>query len=418
MNINIYDDQYEFEEQFEIARDLQLGFHWNTDCCLNRRLGLSEDKKGAKRALIAELLIAHERRQKISYSRRPGFYSRRKRYCGGAYAYRGVISGVDELVKAGYAETWIAPPRPPRKGLQGTQSTLWATDKLIEACSAEAIWPVQFESIWMRDLQGHTCDYTDDDETRRMRLEIDDINRYITTFQIDLNIKNILRTERYLIIPHVSAEAKNSCNLYLPNNSLRLRRVFCRGLFDHGGRLYGPWQNIPSAYRKRLIINGEPVAEPDFDYLHAQLLYATIGWSIDKSFDPYRDDEVFARPYGKLALLIGVNARTTPAAIYALAGAIQKERKEDFLDVSYAASILRRIKQINDPIKQFIGSDQGVRLQKIDGDLAIRVIQACMKDGIPVLPVHDSFIVPKRYESRTNEHMDRELAETIRRLKP
>ena len=418
MNTDTHDEQSHFEEQFEIARDLQLGFQWNTDPDIARRLGLSEDKKGVMRALIAELLIANERGQKISYSRRPGFYSRRKRYCGGAYSFRRIIPAADEFVEAGYAGTRIAPARPPQAGRQGTQSTLWATDKLIEACSGDSIWPVQFESIWMRDLQGHTCDYVDDDETYRMRFEIDDINRYMTTFQVDLDIETILRTERYLIIPHVSAEAKNPCNLYLPNNSLRLRRVFCRGLFDCGGRLYGPWQNIPSDYRKRLTINGEPVAEPDFDYLHAQLLYAMIGRSIGKSFDPYRDDEVFARPYGKLALLIGVNARTTPAAIYALAGAIQKKRKEDFLDVSYAAAILRRIKEINDPIEQFIGSDQGVRLQKIDGDLAVRVIQACMKDGIPVLPVHDSFIVPKRYESRTNEHMARELAETIRRLKP
>ena len=417
MNTNIHDEQYQVEEQFEVARDMQLGFRWNTDPYLVNKLGLSEDKKGVKRALIAELLLAHERRQKISYSRRPGFYSRRKRYCGGAYAFRGIIAGIDELVKAGYAETLIAPPCPPQKGRQGTQSTLWATDKLIKACSGEAIWPVQFESIWMRDLQGHTCDYTEDDETHRMRFEIDDINRYIAELQVDIDIENIYRTERYLIIQHVSTETKNPCNLYLPNRNLCLRRVFCRKLFDHGGRLYGPWQNIPSAYRKRLTLNGEPVAEPDFDYLHAQLLYAMIGRSIDKDFDPYRDDEAFPRSYGKLALLIGVNARTPQAAIHALAGEIQKHRKEDFLDVLYASAIFRRVKAINEPIKQFIGSDQGVRLQKIDGDLAIRVIQACMKDGIPVLPVHDSFIVPERYKCRTNEHMARELADTIRRLK-
>ena len=418
MITNSYDEQYHTEEQFEIARDMQLGFHWDIDLDITGRLGLSEDKKGVKQALIAELLIAYERGQKISYSRRPGFYSRRRRYCSGAYSFRRIIPAVDEIVQAGYAKTSIAPARPPRKGRQGTQSTLWATDRLIEACSGEAIAPVQFESIWMRDRLGQTCDYTDDEQTRRMRIEIDNINRYMDSFPVDIDIENILRTERYLIIPHVSSETKQPCNLYLSHRNLRLRRVFCRKSFDYGGRLYGPWQNIPSAYRKRLTINGEPVAEPDFDYLHAQLLYAMVGRSVDKNFDPYRDDEMFPRPYGKLALLIGVNARTTLSAIYALAGAIQKERKEDFLDISYAAAILRRVKAINDPINQFIGSDQGVRLQKIDGDLAIRVIQACMKDGIPVLPVHDSFIVPKRYESRTDEHMARELAETIRRLKP
>lgn len=417
MVIDIYDEQHDYEEQFEIARDLQLGFQWNTDPYMINRLSLSEDKKGVKRALIAELLIAHERGQKLSYSRRPASYVRRKRYCGGAYAFRGTISGVDELVKAGYAVTWIAPARPPRFGRLGTQSTLWATDKLISACPGDAIWPVQFESIWMRDLQGHTCDYIDDEQTRHMRSEVDHINREMREYQIDIDDANITRTERYLIIPHVTKGSGDPCNLYVPNKRPYLRRVFCRASFDYGGRLYGPWQNIPKHYRKRLTINGETVAEPDFKCLHAQLLYAVAGRSMDEAFDPYQADEDFDRLYGKLALLIGVNARTTQATIRALAGAIQKCRKEDFLDISYAAAILRRVKQINDPIKQFIGSDQGVKLQKVDGDLAIRVIQACLKDGIPVLPVHDSFIVPKRFESRTKEHMARELAETLRQLK-
>ena len=418
MNTDTYDEQSHFEEQFEIARDLQLGFQWNTGPDIARRLGLSEDKKGVKRALIAELLIANERGQKISYSRRPGFYSRRKRYCGGAYAFRGIISGVDELVKAGYAETLIAPTRPPREGRQGTQSTLWATDKLITACLGQAIWPVLFESIWMRNLQGYTCDYDDDEQTRHMRSEIDAINRHMDAYQLGIDVPDVLKTDRYLIVPHVSNKTNNRCNIYLPNKRIHLRRVFCRGSFDCGGRLYGPWQNIPSDYRKRLTINGEPVTEPDFKCLHAQMLYAMVGRTIDENFDPYQADGDFHRLAGKLALLIGVNARTNKAATYALAGAIQKERKEDFLDISYAAAILRRIRGINEPITQFIGSDQGVKLQRIDGDLAIRVIQACMRDGIPVLPVHDSFIVPKRYESRAEEHMARELAETIRRLKP
>lgn len=418
MITDICDQECHFEEHFETTRDFQLGFHWNIDPYIVNKLGLSVDKRGVKRALIAELLIAHERRQKISYSRRPGFYSRRRRYCGGAYAFRGIISGVSELVKAGYAETWIAPPRPPRSGRQGTQSTLWATDKLIEACRGDPLWPGQIEAIWMRDLQGQVCDYLDDDRTRQMRTEVDHINRQMGYYQVDIDDVNIIRTEHYLIIPHVAKGSCNPSNVYIPNKKPYLRRVFCRASFDYGGRLYGPWQNIPKHYRKRLTINGEPVAEPDFKCLHAQLLYAVAGRSIDEAFDPYRADGDFDRLYGKLALLIGVNARTTQATIRALAGAIQKHRKEDFLDISYAAAILRRVKQINDPIKQFIGSDQGVKLQKIDGDLAIQVIQACMKDNIPVLPVHDSFIVPERYKCRTEEHMARELAETIRRLKP
>lgn len=417
MSSNDYVDEYLAEEQFELTHDLQLGFQWGIDPSIIRRLGLSEDKKGVKRALIAELLIAYERGQKLSYARRPGFYTGRKRYCGGAYTFRMVPPSVDELVEAGYAGTRIAPARPPRYGRQGTQSTMWATDKLITACADVSIWPVPSEVIWMRDIERNLCDYTEDEQTCHMRLEINNINRYMDNYLVGIDIENILRTERYLIIPHISNNTSSPCNIYLPQRNLHLRRVFCRQSFDFGGRLYGSWQNIPSAYRKRLTLNGEPVAEPDFKCLHAQLLYALAGRSIEQGFDPYSADGDFDRSAGKLALLIGVNARTTKAATYALAGAIQKQRNEERLDVSYAAAILQRIKEINAPISEFIGSDQGVRLQRIDGDLAIRVIQACIGDGIPVLPVHDSFVVPRRDESRTEEHMARELAKTIRLLR-
>lgn len=406
-----------FEETLDTENDLQLGFQWNIDPYITSRLGLTKDKKDVKRALIAELLIASERRQRLSYARRPAFYVERERYCGGAYTYRRILSAVAELVDAGYAETWIAPARSPRPGLRGTQSTLWATDKLITACAGEAVWPVRFEALWMRDRTGHTCDYTDDDQTCRLRAEVEEINEYIKSYSLDLRSSNVIRTERHFIIPHMSKQTGNPCNLYMRAAYLYLRRVFCRNSFDCGGRLYGSWQNLPPAHRKCLLINGEAVAEPDFECLHAQLLYAMSGGVMETGFDPYGAIDGFPRSHGKLAFLIGLNARNTQASICALAGAIQANQPDAAYDRSYAAEVMRQVKELNPQISQFLGADQGVRLQKIDGDLAVRVVRACMGDGIPVLPVHDSFIVPARFESRTREHMERELAETIRQFR-
>ena len=34
-----------------------------------------------------------------------------------------------------------------------------------------------------------------------------------------------------------------------------------------------------------------------------------------------------------------------------------------------------------------------------EGEIGLRIIEDCMKRGIPVLTLHDSFIAPKQYEA-------------------
>ena len=52
-----------------------------------------------------------------------------------------------------------------------------------------------------------------------------------------------------------------------------LRRVFGRGSFERGGRFYGGWwQNIPSAYRSVISINGKPTIEMDYSQYHPNIL--------------------------------------------------------------------------------------------------------------------------------------------------
>jgi hypothetical protein len=50
-------------------------------------------------------------------------------------------------------------------------------------------------------------------------------------------------------------------------------------------------------------------------------------------------------------------------------------------------------------------SDAGVCLMKIDADITLRAVQHCQSQGIAVLPVHDSLIVPAPHAERTAEIM-------------
>jgi hypothetical protein len=52
------------------------------------------------------------------------------------------------------------------------------------------------------------------------------------------------------------------------------------------------------------------------------------------------------------------------------------------------------------------GSDEGIRLMRTDSDIAVDVLLQCQKQEIPVLPVHDSFIVPQRDEDTVRSIME------------
>ena len=49
------------------------------------------------------------------------------------------------------------------------------------------------------------------------------------------------------------------------------------------------------------------------------------------------------------------------------------------------------------PVKHLLGEGMGLRLQRDDSELALAVLDTLSKEQIVALPVHDSFIVKKKY---------------------
>jgi len=175
----------------------------------------------------------------------------------------------------------------------------------------------------------------------------------------------------------------------------RVRRVFNRNSFRKGGRLYGWWQNLSSMDRKYILLNGEPVLEPDYAQIHAQIIYALKGISLIG--DAYETGE-FSREWGKKAFNIGINAKNKLGAV----AAISKELKINRCNASkLLGAIMAKHRQVSD----IFCSDAGVGLMKIDADITLRAVQHCQAQGIAVLPVHDSLIVPATDAERTAEIM-------------
>ena len=163
-----------------------------------------------------------------------------------------------------------------------------------------------------------------------------------------------------------------------------VRRVFNRGSFKKGGRLYGWWQGLRAAERAQLRLNGHDVLEPDYRQLHAAIIYAQR--DIPLPVDAYETAE-FPRAFGKLAFNIAINARTHRSAVWAVAKELEVDRQT-------ASRLLSAIAVKHEAISDIFYSDAGVSLMKVDSDITLCAVRRCQRSGIAVLPVHNSLIVP------------------------
>jgi hypothetical protein len=373
-------------------RDRPLTLNWMpADPDAYAQLGLSQLTRNATKArdaIITEALVAGPNRY-ISYSRRKEFYVQRQRYYRVTYSYRSIIPAVDQLAAAGLLDHEKRPP-----GSRGYQSRFRASDVLLKELEQVKVVYEPLETILLRDHDGYLVNYSDNRNTRRMRKHLRTLNEGLVSQEIARGGRVIREGDRLDNGGRAQAQ---------------LHRVFNRGSFDLGGRFYGGhWQNIPPfGGRDQITINGEPTIEVDYAALHIRLLYQEAGKQMVG--DPY---EIEGRPRKqvKLALLIGINARTHRSAVRALADALAGEPGiHNRFDA--AKGLLDAVRRKHPAIAHAFGSDAGARLMRKDADLAERVkFEMLVATGIVPLSVHDSFIVPATEAGRLEEAMERQIS--------
>ncbi len=323
----------------------------------------------------------------VSYSRNRNHYAQRgSRYDERPELYRyGIIPPmVDVLAASGHLTSVVAPPDPHC----GWQSVFRAAPKLIEALGSAPpplARPKKRALIWLRDENKQLTDFRDTERTARMRRHLIEINEAIGELAIELPAGCGDRCGDVLTIG-------GSCiNL----SSTKLWRIFNVD-FKNGGRSYGHFvENIPKAIRAQLTIGGEPVAEPDYPAHHLRILYALCDLPLPG--DPYVLDG-WDRGMVKLAVLILINAPTLQSAI----GAI---RRRYGINWRTALRLIEAIKVRHAPIEAHFHSGAGRWLQRIDADMAERVLLGLIRQGCPALPIHDSFVVPAKHDGIAREEM-------------
>ena len=169
-----------------------------------------------------------------------------------------------------------------------------------------------------------------------------------------------------------------------------LTAIYSRNSWNLGGRLYTSdykgfthYQKLSQKTRKTLKFNDQPVCELDFKSLHITMLYHQKGLPYTKDAYSFMPKE--ERTVAKLASVITINAKDKKTAIYAL-----MEKTKAPLD--YCTRAVEKFIEFHAPISEFICSDKGIELQKLDASIMVKILEKCMQDNIPVLPFHDSVI--------------------------
>lgn len=236
-------------------------------------------------------------------------------------------------------------------------------------------------------------DYQDTDETNRMRRELQAYNRVLLNSFIDcptLDEAVVLRTDPY---GKVFKQA-------LDHHHHFVRRIFSRGSWELNGRFYGAWwQLIPSAMRKDIYINDTPTVEVDFKGLHVSLLSAEQG--VELEGDPYvlggltlpGVPAALQRALVKQLVLTALNAKDRKSAFQSFRDGWPANHYGKGMTNEELSFLLDAFTTQFPHLKELVCADQGIRLMNVDARIAEKVHHHFTQQGIPVLSVHDSFII-------------------------
>lgn len=372
--------------------DFPLDFHWRTKPGFIAAAGVSlaghPRAQEARNSIMTSLVLAGlaGRDRWVSYSRSKRFYQSLARYEGTAYTYDRVLAVVDELGEMGLIEEQRALPS---KEPSGWQSRMRATDRLLAAFDGAPVEHVGPRDVLeLRDEAGNRMQYLDTERTRRLRRAVEARNEALRGIRIEMPER-----DGWVHTPgHVSARSEKGKRGWAhirPTPVPQVVRIYGRGRWDMHGRLYGWWQQLPEDRRAELLINGEAAFEADWSACHPTLLYAMAG-AVPVG-DVYKVDG-FHRDHGKAALNRAINCKSLNGAVLSLLNDEKVDPGSWPHDEAYTRRLVNAVADRNSDIRQYLGSDAGIRLMHIESEMCMEVLRRCERQGIPALPVHDGFV--------------------------
>ena len=330
-------------------------------------------------SMLCNFFLASSIKKNLSIPQDKNFYVESNIETHNDIGYRRMIRLLDFLKKQKYVDFL-----PGFKNLLLNQcytSVYWAMPRLVSAMTdwqLDDIIVPSIPEIIMRDENKRVIRFKGTQFTKALRTKISTVNELYAETIFGTILDDDLAPVR--LYPQLSA-------------------IFNNNRWECGGRLYCQsikgynYQNIRKSERLRITINGAQTVQPDYSGLHIHMLYAELGIQFDQA--PYIFYDKRKAPY-KQAILTLLNAPTHRIALQSLRHRVSNYDWQ---------SVIRRIISYHRPIKQFLGSGIGLKLQNKDGRMAIDILSHFASKGIAVLPVHDSFIIATGYGNELKEVM-------------
>lgn len=377
-------------------------------------------KKECLMAAVINLKIGWDTGNYIRYSRDRTFYSSIPwRYNKEYFTYDIMCGVMTGLNKSGYTIEHKGFKNPEDNCAQ--QTKIIATEEFTKnskTITNEMILdtePPELIVLHERHNKGIWKEYSDIDKTKRFRKELKEYNelRQVTDFTIIGYSEPTEKCDKFLK-EYSTKRIENEIFLRSPY----IYRVF-NADFMTGGRYYeGIESNMPKKLRKLIHINGEKTVEKDFSGMHIRMLYNRKEENPSGNFydDLSGGDPVLRKLY-KLIALISINAGSQKAVYKA----VRKKAKKSEIRMLFPDKITdEAIKVYYDTwlkthykIADFFNSDIGVKLQYKDSLISSGVIRHFTQKGIPILVIHDSFIVTEQYSAELVEVMKKEYKKQL-----
>ncbi|WP_299195115.1 hypothetical protein [uncultured Litoreibacter sp.] len=185
----------------------------------------------------------------------------------------------------------------------------------------------------------------------------------------------------------------------LPQRSMK--RVFSRGRWDSGGRLYGGfWMTMPKQHRfDGIRINGEQIVEVDYGQVMLRLIYALRG-KTPPAGDLYAIPGFEVSREGIKRIVNAMFFRSTPFTQF------PKETPRLFPRETTIHQVSSAILARHHAIAECFFSEVGHKGQYMESNLLITVLQRLRSQHITALPIHDAVLVPASTEAKTVATME------------
>lgn len=236
-------------------------------------------------------------------------------------------------------------------------------------------------------------EYEDTAATKRMRDELKAYNQVLADHFIDIPSLDRPWVER-------DDGKGGTTKSYIDHHHQFTRRIFSRGNWGCNGRFYGPWwQQIGKTLRNQIFINDTPTVEVDYKGLHVSILSAQKGVRIEG--DPYAlpaglvsgAPPDLQRELVKKLVLTALNAKSKKAAFASFRDGFVTGHMGKGLANKELEALLVAFTDRHPHLADCVCTDQGILLMNIDSRITAVVHRFFTSKGIPVLSVHDSFII-------------------------